>query len=75
MTSILNVTAGSTIHDINVLDLNGSHAYLGDLDFYLDSPASSRVQLMEQSCGGAQSFDLSLDDEAPPGDWPCPPTD
>jgi subtilisin family serine protease/subtilisin-like proprotein convertase family protein len=73
--SVLNVGDGGEIYDLNVHNLVGLHTYMGDLDFFLDSPASTQVQLMEQACGTAENFDLNLDDEAPAGPWPCPPID
>jgi subtilisin-like proprotein convertase family protein len=72
--SILEVPLGGGIADVNVLNLAGTHTYMGDLDFYLDSPAGTQAHLMERACGTDENFDLNLDDEAPPGPWPCPPT-
>lgn len=74
-TSTLNVAAGGTILDVNVLGLTGTHTWMNDLDFALDSPQSTEVQLMARSCSSTHNFDLNLDDEAAPGPWPCPPTD
>lgn len=73
--STLSVATGGTIADVNVLNLIGTHTFMGDLDFNVDSPEGSSVQIMERRCGTAEDFDLNLDDEAAPGDWPCPPTD
>jgi subtilisin-like proprotein convertase family protein len=66
---------GGTIADVNVLNLVGTHTFMGDLDFNIESPGATSVQIMERRCGTAENFDLNLDDEAAPGDWPCPPTD
>lgn len=75
VSSVLNVSGGGTIADVNVLDLNGIHRAVGELDFNLQSPAGTLVQIMAPSCGTQNNFDLNLDDEASPGPWPCPPTD
>ncbi|MCP5098496.1 MAG: hypothetical protein GY943_23345 [Chloroflexi bacterium] len=73
ISSIISVASGGTIDDINVLNLNGTHTYVGDLDFNLISPASTEVQIMPQACSSQDNFDLSLDDEAGSA-IPCPPT-
>ena len=74
-TSTLTVAAGGTIADVNVVDLAGTHTYMGDLDFFLESPSTTSVQLREQACGTDENFDVNYDDEAAPGSPPCPPTD
>ncbi len=53
-----------TIVDVNLLNLVGTHTYISDLDFALDSPAGTRVQLIPNMCGSADDFGKSLDDEA-----------
>ena len=75
-TSTLTVGAadGGTIADVNVLNLIGTHTYMGDLDFFLDSPATPQIQLREQACGTDENFNINYDDEAAPGSPPCPPT-
>jgi hypothetical protein len=75
VSSVLTVSGGGTIADVNVLDLNGVHRAFGELDFSLQSPAGTLVQIMAPSCGTESSFNLNLDDEAAPGPWPCPPAD
>lgn len=73
VSSVLSVPAGGTITDVNVLGLNGTHTWINDLDFNLTSPQGTAVQIMAQSCNSEDNFSLSLDDEASPGSWPCPP--
>jgi subtilisin-like proprotein convertase family protein len=73
ISSVLNVPSGGTITDLNVLNLNGTHTWINDLDFNLSSPASTSVQIMARSCSSEDNFDLNLDDAAA-GTWPCPPT-
>jgi subtilisin-like proprotein convertase family protein len=72
--SVLNVGSGGTIQDVNVVNLNGTHSYINDLDFNLQSPFGTSVQIMAQSCSSQDNFNLNLDDEAAAGSWPCPPT-
>ena len=76
-TSTLLISAGNSgiITDVNVLDLMGSHTYMGELDFFVESPAGTPVQIREADCGSTEDFDLNYDDEAAPGAPPCPPTD
>lgn len=76
-TSTLSVGAANagTIADVNVLNLAGTHTYMGDLDFNLDSPGATSVRLLDQNCGTDEDFDINFDDSAPPGSPPCPPTD
>lgn len=71
--SILNVPSGGIITDVNVVNLNGTHTWINDLDFKLKSPAATTVQIMGRSCSSQDNFGLNLDDEAVPGSWPCPP--
>ncbi len=74
-TLVVGAAAGGTVIDVNVLNLIGTHTYMGDLDFFVESPATTSVQLWEQACGTDEDFDVNYDDEAPPGSTPCPPTD
>ncbi|RME48233.1 MAG: hypothetical protein D6796_06590, partial [Caldilineae bacterium] len=72
--SYLNVPHSGLVLDVNVVALSGTHTWMSDLSFVLQSPAGTEVEIMSPSCGDTDNFNLNLDDEAPPGDWPCPPT-
>ncbi len=72
---LLDISASGIVDDINVLDLTGTHTWMGDLDFQLASPAATSIQLRAADCGSAHDFDINYDDEAAPGSPPCPPTD
>jgi uncharacterized repeat protein (TIGR01451 family) len=74
MTSQLVVPVGGEIIDVNVVGLTGTHSWVGDLVFWLDGPSGTRAQLLNRICSSADAFDLNLDDEAPYGSVPCPPT-
>ncbi|HSH04524.1 MAG TPA: M36 family metallopeptidase [Anaerolineae bacterium] len=65
----------NTVEDVNVT-LVGTHTYIGDLDFILDSPGSaSSITIADLgSCGSADNFDFTVDDSAATS-FPCPPTD
>lgn len=65
---LLPVASTNPIEDINV-SLAGDHTWVGDLDFFLTSPAGTSVHLIEHNIGArdGEDFDLTLDDEAAPG--------
>ncbi|MCP4425259.1 MAG: hypothetical protein GY803_12255, partial [Chloroflexi bacterium] len=76
ISSVINVPSGGTIASVKVLNLQGSHTYVGDLDFNLISPQGTEVQILNLGrCGGDENFDIHLDDSAASGNFPCPPTD
>lgn len=75
VTSLLNVATTGTITDVNVVNLAGTHSWISDLTFTLESPAATSVSLIDQACFNEDNFDLDLDDEAASGTLPCPPTD
>src|SRR6185503_8108823 len=77
VTSTLTIAGGGSggvIADVNVVNLNGTHTWIHDLSFTLQSPTGTQVEIMAQSCGSDDNFNINLDDEAAPGVWPCPPT-
>ncbi len=73
-TSVINVPSGSDVADVNVVNLSGTHTYVGDLEFRLTSPEGTMSVLVNNVCGGYPDFSLGLDDEAGSA-IPCPPTD
>ncbi|MCP4537493.1 MAG: hypothetical protein GY832_10135 [Chloroflexi bacterium] len=76
ITSTLVITDGpSVIDDVDVIALAGTHTYIGDLEFALQSPTGTQVLIMEDDCWDGGDFNLNLDDESRLGLWPCPPID
>ncbi|MEM9055869.1 MAG: choice-of-anchor B family protein [Pseudomonadota bacterium] len=84
VTSMISVVADGVVADVDVIALRGTHTWINDISMQLEgplnvsarSPASRQrpvVQIMNQSCDDEDDFELSFDDEAPPGPWPCPP--
>ncbi len=71
--STMTVEGVGILNDVNVDNLVGTHSYMSDLTFELTSPAGTTITIMSSSCGGLDDFDINLDDEAPPGAWPCDP--
>ena len=89
VTSSLITDAEGQIIDAKVVDLFGTHTYLGDLVFQLQGPINANhsgrgntrhseralVRLIDGVCGSQDDFDVNLDDGAPAGDLPCPYND
>jgi cysteine-rich repeat protein len=71
-TSFLTVPAGPPIARLRVVDLAGTHAYVGDLEVELRSPAGTEVGLFRRICGDVDEFHVDLADAATTI-LPCPP--
>lgn len=75
ITSTLVITGGPTsIVDVNVINLMGTHTYMEDLTMWLQSPSGTIIELVEEICEDDDNFHLNFDDEAQGWDIPCPPT-
>ncbi|MCP5094568.1 MAG: hypothetical protein GY943_03325, partial [Chloroflexi bacterium] len=77
VSSVINVADSGTIATVKVMNLQGSHTYVGDLDFNLISPQGTEVQILDlvDTCYSQDDFDIHLDDSAASSNFPCPPTD
>jgi len=73
LSDTLRINAGGTIRRVSVVNLKGTHTWVGDLRFSLVSPAGTRVQLLANQCGSEDNFDLGLADDGVQI-LPCPPT-
>ena len=73
VTSTLIIPDMGTIADVNVVTLTGQHTWVNDLIFRLQSPATTEIILMPQSCGNEDDWNLEFDDEAASSTLPCPP--
>lgn len=72
--STINVTLQGTITDVNVLNFNGYHTYLDDIDLSLTSPSGTFVMLMDScECYENDNFRISFDDSASTSRFVCPP--
>ena len=60
---------------MNVVDLIGTHSYLGDLTFTLTSPNNTSVILVAEQCSEEANFNINFDDQAATGNLPCPYND
>ena len=72
--SYLNIPDRGTITDLDVLNLTGLHTYMSDLRFTLFAPNSTSRIIWDRPCSDQDNFNINFDQSAPPGSWPCPPT-
>jgi len=72
--SIITVPYPVLVQDVNVLNVNGTHDYVGDLRMSLNHDNRSAV-LMDEICEDNMNFNLGFDDEAAELHIDCPPTD
>jgi subtilisin-like proprotein convertase family protein len=71
--SKITVISGSSIDDINVTSIKGSHQLFRDLDTRLISPAGTEVILWADKCSNySGAFNFGMDDSAP-SLLSCPP--
>lgn len=62
------------ITDLDVLNLTGLHTWINDLRFTLFAPNNTSQIIWNRPCGSEDNFNINFDQAAPPGSWPCPPT-
>ncbi len=74
ITSTLEVNAPDKIADLDVVNLQGTHSFIGDLIFELVSPTGTVVTLISERCGNNSNFDINFSDDAQALP-PCPYTD
>lgn len=74
VTSTLNIPTGTVISDLDVVGLTGTHTYVSDLAFFLQSPAGTKATLFNWVCTTNDNFNINFDDEAASATITCPPT-
>lgn len=72
--STFSIQDKGSISDLNVVNLTGTHTWMGDLNFALTLPDGTNSTFWSQPCGQLDNFDINFDDEAS-NNYPCPPTD
>ena len=72
--SVINIPYGVIVEDINVLNVQGSHEYISDLEVKL-SLSNLSSTLFSDICDDEENFDLGFDDEADKSSIDCPPVD
>lgn len=76
ITSTLSIsTVPSTITDLNVINLAGTHTWINDLTITLQSPNGTERTLFDQICDDENNFAINFDDESANAhsSIPCPP--
>lgn len=74
VSSYQTVSDKGVITDLDVLNLEGLHTYVDDLQFRLYSPNATTLLIWDRPCSGEDNFDINFNQSAPAGSWPCPPT-
>ena len=74
VTSSLSVASSGRVGSVSLVELNGTHTWMGDLRFTLTGPDGTSQRVINHICGSADNFNLDLDDSAT-STIPCPPTD
>lgn len=69
--SMISIPDEVSIHDVNIKNLEGTHAYIRDMKFSIKSPANTSVVLVNRACNSQDNFDVNFDDEAASGTLPC----
>lgn len=61
----LDAIVAGTITDLDLVGLNVTHTYIGDLEIRLTSPAGTSVLLVNRACDSSDNFsNITLDDSA-----------
>lgn len=74
ITSSFNIIDKGTITDLNIVNLEGTHTYISDLNFTLTLPDGTSNVFWSDPCNHQNNFDINFDDEAASANHPCPPT-
>lgn len=64
ITSVLPITAGGTIIDLDVVNVVGTHTWVGDLLFTLISPSNTSRVLISNVCSSNDNFNFQVDDSS-----------
>jgi subtilisin-like proprotein convertase family protein len=62
--SRLEIFEDGVIADLNVVNLRGTHPFIGDLTAELEGPNGEIATLFENRCFNSSDFNVTLDDEA-----------
>ena len=60
----VNVFVDGEISDVNLKNVRGDHAWVGDLAAYLVAPSGKEVLLWNRKCGSSKGFNIGLDDQS-----------
>ncbi|WP_340153006.1 reprolysin-like metallopeptidase [uncultured Marivirga sp.] len=73
--SIINIPYSGKVESIGISNLVGTHSYINDLSFILESPTGTQITLLSNICDDQDNFNLSISDEGTSSELPCPPSD
>lgn len=73
--SYLPISDKGIITDLDVINLQGLHTWISDLQHTLIAPNNNNVMIWDQPCDSEDNFDINFDQSAQNSNWPCPPTD
>jgi len=62
--STINIPTNQAISDVNIISIIGTHSWVGDLQFRLESPSGKEIILLNQECERATNFHVGFDDSA-----------
>ena len=74
ITSLVTASIGGIITDVNIIEVDLTHTFIGDLDIILESPEGTQVSVFARSCGTEENILAGFDDDGI-SPLPCPPTD
>lgn len=74
--STVSISSMSNVTDVDVLNIQGTHSYMGDLRFRLLSASGTNIILHDFSslCSSQSNFNVNFDDDAAAGSVPCATT-
>ncbi len=76
-TSTLSAFVPGLPTDINIVNVQGTHTRVSDLEMDIVNPSNQSYSLMYDPCGRQDNFSISFDSESSRAynSWPCPPID
>lgn len=77
--STITIPNQGKILDLNIVNLNIEHTFIGDLRIFLKSPNGTEIFVVDfdDKCSNEDNVEINFDDEGvgPYPAFPCPPTD
>jgi subtilisin-like proprotein convertase family protein len=73
--SKIDITENEVVTDVNIINIEGLHTWISDLEFRVMSPSGTEVVLLSRECDSERNFDLGFDDESSLVEFPCPYND
>lgn len=64
MESEINIARSGNVTDVDVLGINMTHTWVGDMTFSLEGPDGTTVELFSSMCGSSDNINLSIDSDS-----------